>query len=1172
VNICTIIAKNYVAHARVLARSFTEHHPDGRCYTLIVDDPDVPEIDPASEPFTLLTPADLDLSAADFDDMRSRYTVLELSTAVKPWLLRYMLDHVDDGSGIAYFDPDIQVHSRMEELEAALGRTGIVLTPHLTKPMPRDGGRPAEPDIMIAGIYNLGFIGLSQGQTADELVEFWAERLRHDCWVAPADGLFVDQKWMDWIPGFTEDLTILRDTTYNVAYWNLMTREFERADGTYLVDGRPLRFFHFSGYSPKKREQLSKHQDRIRLLAGSPLHQICDAYGDALEADGVYDVAELPYTHDVLPSGLKLDMTARRLYRDAIELGRLPTGIFDPAGEAAFIDWLNGEIAPGYTRYLEGHWEARADLQRAYPEPSGADRLGFLGWCVEWIGQLGKPVDPLLASARRELERASGADAPDAPAAAPPEREISLAASRPFGVNVVGYLRSELGVGEVARQLSAALDVAHVPTAVQTVVAPMSRQGQSFAALDRPGAYPVNLLFVNADALPSFAEQVGDGFFRDRHTIGYWWWELEDFPEDFQGAFDYVDEIWVGSTFVADAITPHTSVPVIKVPAPLELQVPPPLDAGELGWPSDRFTFLFSWDYNSVFARKNPLAVIDAYTRAFDPKDGAALVLKCINAEQDPTNHERLVAAIEGRPDIHLLSGYLAARDKNRLAATCDCYVSLHRSEGLGLTLAEAMLMGKPVIGTDYGGCRDFLNAETGYPVRWTRTEVGAGAAPYPASAHWAEPDVEHAARLMREVFDAPEASRIRGARGQAFLHEHYSVDAIAKQLLRRTEALYRRMPLTVPVERPDRHRDHATDWLVERGTTPRAPSRFGKPGAAARRLLLRLLKPYTAYQLDVNRSLLRRIDDLEWQLDEAAARHDADALSRQGQNERDLSVLFAQLRQHERRLEAFAEQQEHLAIEQRPLLSSEIRDQLVRVARETAAMPYMTDDLLSTFSLEEAGIVFGYRDAEPNSKVEDDAYRSFEDLFRGSEEFIRARQTRYLPLVAGRGPVVDLGCGRGEFLDVLSDAGIQATGVDLDEGMLERARARGHADVIHADALSYLESVPDGSLGVVFSAQVVEHLPPDAVVRLFQVAARKLRPGGRLITETVNPHSVAALKTFWVDITHHHPLFPEVLVGLARTAGFASAYVFHPNGTGDVTIDRLTTGEYAVVATLADD
>ena len=225
--------------------------------------------------------------------------------------------------------------------------------------------------------------------------------------------------------------------------------------------------------------------------------------------------------------------------------------------------------------------------------------------------------------------------------------------------------------------------------------------------------------------------------------------------------------------------------------------------------------------------------------------------------------------------------------------------------------------------------------------------------------------------------------------------------------------------------------------------------------------------------------------------------------------------------------------------------------------------MPYVSDPGALRIPDETGRPVIGFRDSKLGAEG---GYRGFEDTFRGTEEFIRERQRPYLDLLGERSPVLDVGCGRGEFLELLAKAGIEARGIDTDPDMVARCREKG-LGVEQAEAVSYLEAQPDGSLGVVFSAQVIEHLPYEELVRYFQLAERKLVPGGLFIAETVNPHSIQAFKAFWVDLTHRLPIFPEVAVTLARLHGFESAYVFFPLGTGELETDRRTQGEYAVVA-----
>jgi len=162
--------------------------------------------------------------------------------------------------------------------------------------------------------------------------------------------------------------------------------------------------------------------------------------------------------------------------------------------------------------------------------------------------------------------------------------------------------------------------------------------------------------------------------------------------------------------------------------------------------------------------------------------------------------------------------------------------------------------------------------------------------------------------------------------------------------------------------------------------------------------------------------------------------------------------------------------------------------------------------------------------------------------------------------------PVVDLGCGRGELLDLLRDANVKAWGVDLDTKVARLCEEKGH-DVVISDALTYLRAESDESIGAIFSAQLLEHLSADDSADLIRQAYRVLRPDGLLIVETVNPHSVAAFKTFWTDLTHRVPIFPEVATLLCRQAGFPRALVIFPNGSGVLEEDRRTQGEYAVIA-----
>ena len=230
-------------------------------------------------------------------------------------------------------------------------------------------------------------------------------------------------------------------------------------------------------------------------------------------------------------------------------------------------------------------------------------------------------------------------------------------------------------------------------------------------------------------------------------------------------------------------------MPVVVVPLPVEAP-----DAGGATVPfalPDGFVFLFAFDFFSTLERKNPLGLVEAFTRAFAPGEGPVLVLKTINARHRPEAREHLRHAIGGREDILLVDEALDERQMAALLARADCFVSLHRAEGFGLGPAEAMALGKPVIATGFSGTTDFMTPANSYLVDWRLRSVGPDAEHYPAEGTWAEPSVEHAAALMREVWSDPGAAAARGARARedvAISLSAQAVGAIARARLARID------------------------------------------------------------------------------------------------------------------------------------------------------------------------------------------------------------------------------------------------------------------------------------------------------------------------------------------------------------------------------------------------
>jgi 2-polyprenyl-3-methyl-5-hydroxy-6-metoxy-1,4-benzoquinol methylase len=317
---------------------------------------------------------------------------------------------------------------------------------------------------------------------------------------------------------------------------------------------------------------------------------------------------------------------------------------------------------------------------------------------------------------------------------------------------------------------------------------------------------------------------------------------------------------------------------------------------------------------------------------------------------------------------------------------------------------------------------------------------------------------------------------------------------------------------------------------------------------ARVRRVLLRAARPHARYQREVDQAIVTALQQLESEVARVGERH-----TEQIERLEDLARELVQTAESLRR-----------GVSQADDTASWARRTVEPIAAELYALPYMAGGAFEEMS-SPVGAVTGFRSASSIRNGES-RYVAFEDLFRGPGERVAESQRPYLTLVRDREPVLDVGCGRGEFLQLLHDEGIRAEGVDVDEGMVRRCRELG-LEATRADLNEHLEGVDDGAFGTIFSAQVIEHLPPAELQRLVELATRKLRPGGVFIAETVNPHRLSSLKTFWVDLTHQHPIFPEVALATCAIAGFESAYVFAP-GFDSFEAARFRSPSYAVVAT----
>lgn len=833
---CTIAAKNYFACIRTLADSIREHHPQASVAALVVDRDELPPLAGTPSGIQLDGPPDF-LPHGRFRSMAFKYDVTELCTAVKPFYLTHLFRQ--GYRKVIYLDPDVLVLRPLEVVLAALDRANIVLTPHLVEPLPLDDKIPTEINILQAGAYNLGFIGLSSGAETERMLAWWSRRLEDFCFNEVGKGLFVDQKWIDLVPGLFDGVQVLRHPGLNVAYWNLRERDITEKDGEWFAKGEPVVFFHFSGYDTARPTVISRHLSRYTLDDYPVVAPLFDRYTKLLAGNGHATYRKIPYGFAAFDNGFPIEPAMRRQYADALRQGR---------------------------------------------------RFG----------------DPFAVGERRSFFREVTGVEP-----------VEL----PMGVNIAGYFRAELGVGEAARGYVHVIRKLGYATSLYDFsdTAPSRKQDTTFGEFTRDNPFGINLVCVNADQVEVFAAHATENFFQDRYNIGLWAWELPDFPSEWAACAERFDELWTASNFIRASLEKAVATPVYTIPHVVEIGPVKPLGKSHFGLREGEFCFLFSFDFNSTFERKNPLAAVAAFKRAFRPEEPVCLVLKCINEHLAPDDFERLKAAVQGA-NIRIFNGYLSREEKHALTQACDAYVSLHRSEGFGLTIAEAMYFGKPVIATGWSGNMDFMTPANSYPVDVTPTVIRETVHVYRAGNVWAEPNVEHAARLMREVYDHPEAARRRGEQAARDIREHHSIAAIGRvvearlraiERQRRAQAVRRALDAkrTPPPSAPEPpapvvptalHNGHAPHgWrLALRSSAelvrqaPPAPgeaylddSRLGAFGRFSKRFLARLFRFYIFHQNNLNQHLQSRVAELTedvHRLNEALAEVRAQLLSDQ--------------------------------------------------------------------------------------------------------------------------------------------------------------------------------------------------------------------------------------------------------------------------------------------------
>ena len=333
---CTITPKRHLAQARVLAQSFAGRHPDIPFHVLLADEVDG-GFDPAAEPFRLIELKEI--GDPRLTRMRFHYRQTELHYACTALLLRHLLDR---GFGaVAYFKLESLVAGDISPELELVGRHALTLVPHHLEPLSGEDAPEREAKTLLAGVYNVGFLGVSGSDEGRRFLDWWADRLFLHCRHEVERGLHYEQRWLNLAPALVEDIAVARDAGFNLGHWNFAERALRSTRKGLTAQGRPCRYVRFSGYDYEAPEVMTRYSG---APVEGPIVELFAAYHERLRAAGHEDMHDLPYAFDQFDNGVEIPQVARRIYQDLGEAAGRFGDPFETGRADNFYAWLRAQI------------------------------------------------------------------------------------------------------------------------------------------------------------------------------------------------------------------------------------------------------------------------------------------------------------------------------------------------------------------------------------------------------------------------------------------------------------------------------------------------------------------------------------------------------------------------------------------------------------------------------------------------------------------------------------------------------------------------------------------------------------------------------------------------------------------------------------------------------------
>lgn len=727
----------------------------------------------------------------DDKGMRERYAIIEYCTAIKPSIF-LALEKEFPSAIIHYFDPDISIYSSLSELKKFSEGHSITLIPHMTTPT-YDNFRLTQLDILRAGVFNFGYLGWNpEIKSGKLLIQWWQGQLKENCRVALDQGIFTDQSWGVFFCSSPET-GIFHDKSYNVAYWNLHERSISLNDvGDYLVNDQKLQFFHFSGYSPKCKDQISLHQNRHSFTNNNGLKILFNEYSDNLIKAGFdywrgkygnmgnletitsnkKELAHIvqkkikskipnpfhkPYKNLLIAGLLQYHYTLKcRIKKNKSKLEKKINSLSNKKNNPVEIISSHNQELRLYIKKVR----TVAD-QMVLKKSKESDKYIYL-----WLYWVRKFIKQLFIQFIEEEKNNNIV--------------VQDNTSKESTIALIGYLTAETGVGESARGIVRAIESAGGKIDLFDIRGHYARaedleySSKVSLRIGQKKHYETSILCVNADQVDiNIKSELGDIHSHSSRKIAYWYWETEKLPLSYVHVSHHFDQIWVATEFVKKSlINAGIQCPVIVIPPALSELPEKYREKAHFSLQNDviRPLILSVFDATSFLGRKNPIGAIRVVQRlqrltSIRP----ILILKTTNLKDQD---EIYLKSICPEVDIFFINKYLTKNETLSLIKASNCFLSLHRAEGLGLSLIDAMRIGTPLLSTDYSGPVDFANKENAWMVPWEYTNATTADGPYFGS-QWADPIEEKAAKMLHEILTNTELrdKKVKQAKKDITLH-----------------------------------------------------------------------------------------------------------------------------------------------------------------------------------------------------------------------------------------------------------------------------------------------------------------------------------------------------------------------------------------------------------------